>query len=133
MNIKVIRNGFIAAGLMNIVAVLILSRFFTNEVIPETDPVVMSNFGLLMILVWGCAYLSVATSYSRVKWLVATFVIEKLIYVIAWVKWILNNNVSEVYDKDLFAGVFFSVYGINDFIFFLFFLIVFIELLKNKD
>ncbi len=133
MNIKVIRNGFIAAGLMNIVAVLTLSRFFTNKVIPETDPVVMSNFGLLMILVWGCAYLAVATNYNKVKWLVATFVIEKLVYVIAWVKWISNNNVSEVYDKDLFAGVFFSVYGINDFMFFLFFLIVFIKLLRSKN
>ncbi len=133
MNNKIIRNGFIAAGLMNILAVLTLSRFFTNEVIPETDPVVMSNFGLLMILVWGCAYLAVAVNYSKMKWVVGTLVIEKLIYVIAWIKWISNNSVSEVYDKDLFAGFFFSVYGINDFIFFLFFLIVFIKLLRSKD
>ena len=133
MTEKIIRNGFIAAGLMNIVAVLTLSKFFTNEVIPETDPVVMSNFGLLMIVVWGFAYLAVATNYINVKWLVGTFVIEKLIYVIAWVKWITSNSVSEVYDKDLFAGFFFSVYGINDFIFFLFFLFVFYKLLRNKE
>ena len=128
-----IRNGFIAAGLMNILAVLTLSRFFTNKAIPQIDPVVMSNFGLLMILVWGCAYLAVATNYSNVKWLVGTFVIEKLIYVIAWVMWITTNSVNEVYDKDLFAGIFFSVYGINDFIFFIFFLVVFIKLFRNRD
>jgi len=132
MTEKTLRNGFIAAGLINIVAVLTLSRFFTNQVIPETDSIVMSNFGLLMILIWGCAYLAVATNYRKVKWLVGTFVIEKLIYVIAWVKWIMSNNLSEVYDKDLFAGFFYSTYGINDFIFFLFFSFVFYKLQSKK-
>ncbi|RKS53509.1 hypothetical protein BC962_1761 [Gillisia mitskevichiae] len=133
MTEKLIRKGFIAAGLMNIVAVLTFSRFFTNEVIPETDPVVMSNFGLLMIVVWGFAYLGTAANYKNVKWVVGTFVIEKLIYVIAWGKWIGSNDISAVYDKDLFAGIFFSVYGINDFIFFVFFIMVFYKLLRNKN
>lgn len=133
MTKKTVRNCFIAAGLMNIVAVLVLSKFFTNQVIPETDPVVMSNFGLLMILVWGCAYLAVATNYRKVKWLVGIFVIEKLIYVIAWLKWITSHSLQEVYDKDMFAGFFYSVYGINDFIFFVFFSFVFYKLQSEKD
>jgi len=128
MSEKIIRNGFIAAGLMNIIAVLVLSRFFTNPVIPETDPAVMSNFGLLMIIVWGFLYIALAFTYKNAKWVVGIFVIEKLIYVIAWLMWMINNNVTAVYDKDLFAGVFYSVYGINDFIFFLFFLYVFYKL-----
>ena len=131
MTEKIIRNGFIAAGLMNIISVLVLSRFFTNEVIPETDPAVMSNFGLLMIMIWGLAYLALAVNYSKAKWVVATFVIEKLIYVIAWLMWMINNNVSEVYEKDLFAGIFYSVYGLNDFIFFIFFLYVFYRIQRN--
>ncbi|CAM4303401.1 hypothetical protein [Gillisia hiemivivida] len=125
MTDKTLRNGFIAAGLMNIIPVLVLSRFFTNEVIPETDPAVMSNFGLLMIMVWGLAYIALAVNYSKAKWVVGVFVVEKLIYVIAWLMWIVNNDVSKVYKKDLFAGLFYSVYGINDLIFFLFFLFVF--------
>lgn len=60
--------------------VLIFSRFFTNETIPEFDPKVMSSFGLLMIVIWGLAYLAVAKSYKKVKWLVTVFVIEKLTY-----------------------------------------------------
>ena len=47
-----ITTGFIAAGLMNM-SVLVFSRFFTNSVITETDPVVASNFGLLMIVIWA--------------------------------------------------------------------------------
>ncbi|WP_026839063.1 hypothetical protein [Gillisia sp. JM1] len=128
MTEKTLRNGFIAAGLMNIIPVLVLSRFFTNDVIPETDPAVMSNFGLLMIMVWGLAYIALAVNYRKAKWVVGVFVVEKLIYVIAWLMWIVNNDVSKVYEKDLFAGLFYSVYGLNDFFFFVFFLYVFYKI-----
>lgn len=123
-----IRNGFIAAGLVNILAVLFLSRAFTNTVIPETDPVVMSNFGLLMIAVWGLVFLAVAPRYQHVKWVVGAFVVEKLVYAVAWFRWITTHDVGAVYAQDLFAGVFYSVYGLNDFVFFLFFAAVFYQL-----
>ena len=122
-----ITTGFIAAGLMNM-SVLVFSRFFTNSVITETDPVVASNFGLLMIVIWGLAYISVARKYNHVKWLVGVFAVEKLIYGIVWTMWILNNQVSDVFAKDMMAGIFFSVYGVNDWIFCVFFTIVFIRL-----
>jgi len=128
---KLITRGFIAAGLMNC-TVLVFSRLFTNEVINETDPEVMSNFGLLMIVIWGITYISVAWSFDRVKWLVGVFVIEKLIYAIVWTNWILNNSVTAVFEKDAMAGTFFAIYGINDWLFCFFFLFVFIRLLKGK-
>lgn len=124
--------GFVIAGLMNM-TVLFSSRFFTNTVIPEFDPVVMSNFGLLMIVIWGLAYISVAKNFHNVKWLVAVFAIEKFIYGFMWTKWMLNNNVSDVYAKDSMAGTFFSIYGVNDWIFFIFFSLVFIHLIKSGD
>jgi hypothetical protein len=134
MNISknTITKGFILAGLMNVTGALLLSRFFTNETIPAFDPVVMSNFGLLMIVIWGLAYIAVAKNYDKVKWLVAVFAVEKLIYGIAWIKWLSNNNLSEVFEKDTMAGVFYSIYGANDWAFFLFFLLVFIRLLPVK-
>lgn len=111
-------------------AVLVFSRFFTNAVIPEFDPVVMSNFGLLMIVVWGLAYISVAKNYHNVKWLVGVFAVEKFIYGFIWIKWMLNNNVSDVFAKDEMAGIFYAVYGVNDWMFFIFFLFVFIRLIR---
>ncbi len=126
---KTISLGFIISGLMNL-TVLIFSRLFTNSTIPEFDPVVMSNFGLLMIALWGLAYMSIAKNYDKVKWLVGVFVVEKFIYGYVWIKWILNNNISEVYEKDTMAGIFYSIYGINDWIFFMFFLFVFIKVVK---
>ena len=127
-----ISKGFIIAGLMNS-SVLIFSRLFTNPTIPEFDPNVMSNFGILMIFIWGLAYISVSKKFYTVKWLVGIFAVEKFIYGYIWTNWILNNNISDVYDKDLMAGIFYSIYGINDWIFFIFFLLVFVRLIKVKD
>lgn len=134
MNIKneTITKGFFIAGLINF-SVLVFSRFFTNAVIPESDPAAMSNFGLLTIIVWGLAYISVAKDFHHVKWLVAVFAAEKFIYGFNWIKWMLNNNVSDVFAKDKMAGIFYAVYGLNDWLFFIFFLSVFIRLIKSGN
>jgi len=131
IKIESIAKGFILAGLLNM-TVLVFSRLFTNPVIPESDPDVMSNFGLLMIVVWGLAYISVAKNYHSVKWLVAVFAVEKLIYGLIWIKWMLNNSVLDVYAKDKMAGIFYAVYGVNDWVFFIFFLLVFIRLIRSN-
>lgn len=125
MTRTLVRNGFVAAGLMNIAGVLLFSRLFTNAAINDADPVVMSNFGLLMIAVWGLAYLGAAPIGVGVKWLAAAFAIEKLVYVLVWAMWHSQNSVSMLLTKDLFAGVFFAIYGLNDFLFMLFFAWVF--------
>lgn len=127
-----ITKGFIISGLMN-ASVLVFSRLFTNPVIPEFDPDVLSNFGLLMIVIWGLAYIAVAKTYHTVKLLVGIFAIEKFIYGCVWINWIIKNNVADVYEKDIMAGMFYSVYGINDWVFFAFFLLVFLRLYKLKD
>ncbi|MBK8485627.1 MAG: hypothetical protein IPO86_03140 [Saprospiraceae bacterium] len=134
MNIKseTISKGFVIAGFMNM-TVFVFSRFFTNSVIPEFDPVVMSNFGLLMIVLWGLVYISVAKNYHHVKWLVGIFAVEKFIYGFSWIKWMLNNNVSDVFTKDKMAGIFYAIYGVNDWMFFIFFLFVFIRLTKFRN
>lgn len=121
MNQKLVKNGLIAAALMNIGGALLFSRGFTNVAINEADPVVMSNFGLVMIAVWGLAYLGAASIKSDIKWLAGAFAVEKLVYVVVWVMWHSNNSVAQLYSKDVFAGVFFGIYGINDFVFMLFF------------
>ena len=109
MNRNLIKNGLIAAGLMNIGGVLVFSRAFTNVAINNADPVVMSNFGLLMIAVWGLAYLGAATITSSITWLAGAFAIEKLVYVVCWLTWLSNNSLTQLYANDLFASVFLSI------------------------
>lgn len=125
MTRTLIRNGLIAAGIMNIAGVLLYSRAFTNSAINSADPVVMSNFGLLMIVVWGLAYLGAAAITTSIQWLAGVFALEKLIYVVVWIRWLSENSLTQLYSKDFFAGAFFSIYGVNDLIFMLFFSWVF--------
>ena len=130
---EVIAKGFVLSGIMNIGGTLIFSRFFTNDSIPAADPVVMSNFGLLMIVLWGLVFLSISQKYEQLNWLIGVFAIEKFIYGLNWINWISNNDLSAVFNKDQMAGIFYVVYGINDWLFFLFFLFVFIKLFKFKS
>lgn len=132
INNKLISKGFILAGVMNS-SVLLFSRGFTNKTINAYDPDVMSNFGMLMILIWGLAYISIAYRFKNVKWLVFVFAIEKLIYGSVWLQWMTTNDVSIIYDKDKMAGIFYSIYGLNDWLFCVFFLYVFIRLLKQQQ
>ena len=73
---------------MIISGVLLFSRAFTNSAINTADPVVMSNFGLLMIVVWGLAYVGAAFIDGNIKWLAGAFAVEKLVYLVAWVMWL---------------------------------------------
>jgi hypothetical protein len=130
VNNKQIKTGFIIAALMNF-SVLIFSKGFTNTAINEADPIVMSNFGLLMIVIWGLTYLAATTS-NNLKWLAGIFAVEKLIYGLVWTKWLLENSLEAVYSADLLAGVFYSIYGLNDFLFMLFFAYVFCVCARNK-
>ncbi|AGC78732.1 hypothetical protein LX97_02508 [Nonlabens dokdonensis] len=130
MTKSIITKGFILSGIVNTLGILFFTKVFTNDVIPETDPVVMSYFGLLMIMVWGVAFIAVAKVFEKVKWLIAVFALEKLCYVIAYGYWFTNNSLQEVYNRDFIAGVFYSIYGLNDFFFMLFFGYVFFKIKK---
>ncbi len=117
---------FVLAGLSNILGVLICSKLFTNDVMMQTQPAVMGAFGLVMIIVWGLAYIAVSKSFQKLRWLIGVFVIEKLCYVIAWLIFASTQSLGSVYEANVLAGVFFSVYGLNDFAFMIFFAYIFI-------
>lgn len=135
MSMRLMSLGFIAAGLMNIGGVLLFSKGLTSEVVVAADPVVMSQFGLLMIMVWGLAYIAITKSWQQVPWLCALFCVEKIIYSAVWIDWQLNGSVSlsAVYEQDALAGVFYSIYGINDIVFAVFFALAFFMALKSKN
>ena len=131
MKPSTISKLFLFAGLSNILGVLIFSKLFTNTAMMAAQPSVMNYFGLVAIILSGLAYIAVRHSYAAVPWLLAVFVIEKLVYVIVWLKWISTNSLSDLYAQDTFAGLFFSIYGINDLLFGIFFAIVYLKVRKN--
>ncbi|MFT4716018.1 MAG: hypothetical protein ACI861_000476 [Paracoccaceae bacterium] len=127
MQASTIRNGFWLAGLANIFGVLLFSKGFSSGALSAYDPVVMSDFGLVMIIVWGLAYISIAKNALRNRWIVGVFAIEKLIYVAVWLLWVTSNfgDLAAIYADDFLAGIFFSFYGLSDLVFAGFFLAVF--------
>lgn len=131
LNYDLVKKGMYLSGIMNIAGVLVFSRLFTNEAI-NADPVVMSNFGLLMIVVWGLVFIATAAKWENLKWVIGAFAIEKFIYGITWTKWIMNNDLSTVFKEDTMAGIYYAIYGLNDWFFCLFYLVIFAYLNMQK-
>jgi hypothetical protein len=115
--------GFVAAGFMNIVGVLLFSRGFTNDYLIELSPNEFSRFGLLVIVIWGLAYLGVARSYPAVPALVLVFALEKAIYTATWFIWLAKHAgaFGMIWERDPLTAVFYAIYGPNDLLFGLFF------------
>lgn len=124
---------FIAAGLANILGVLICSMGFTNTLLTSLSPVVFSGFGLLSIILWGLAYLASARTYMHVPYVVAVFAVEKLLYVITWIQWLAESGqtLPRLFSQSPVTALFFALYGINDLAFGLFFAAVAIKTLRK--
>lgn len=124
-----IRHGFVVAGAVNILGVLLFSKGLTNAYLSELDPQVFSTFGLKVIIVWGLAYLAVAGCYREAKWVVAVFALEKLLYFAAWVIWMSGHRseLGAIFDASPLTGAFFVIYGPNDLLFGIFFAWVFLR------
>jgi len=126
--------GFRLAAATNIVGVLVFSWGLTNERLTELSPIVFSRFGLISIMLWGMAYWAVASSYLAVPFLVAVFAIEKLIYVITWVIWIEEHGgeLPSLFAEAPLTATFFSIYGLIDLAFGLFFAFTAMQGVRRK-
>jgi hypothetical protein len=90
----------------------------------------MSNFGLLMIFIWGFGiHLSIA-KLQKCK-VVSDCNCEKLIYGCILDSMDGKTILLLMYLKDIMAGLFLG-YGLNDWLFFIFFSIVFVPY-TNKN
>lgn len=46
-------QGFILAGIYNLVGILGFTQFFTDRTLMENDPIVFSWLGQIAIILWG--------------------------------------------------------------------------------
>lgn len=134
MNKKRLTQIFWAAGIYNIVGVLLFSMGFTNKFLGEYYPTIFSNFGLIAIMLWGLAYISVSRVFDKVPYLMFVFVIEKLVYVISWIYFLVvfGPLLTEIYQRTLLSGLFLTVYGFGDLVFGCFFAWVGIKIIRKK-
>lgn len=110
-----------AAGLTNILGILLFSRGLNNPLLGELFPGLFGNWGLMCIMLWGLAYLSVANNYRQVPGLVAVFALEKAVYVASWVWWLSHHDLAVVWTQDPLTGAFYALYGLIDLAFGIFF------------
>lgn len=122
-----ISTGFIAAGLVNILGMLAVSKGLNNPALVNTDPAVFSAFGQAMILVWGLAYIAVARNFVAVPGLCLVFCVEKLAYVLVWGMWWSQHaeQFSALWSSSALTALFIAGYGLNDLAFALLFLLAF--------
>ena len=124
-----VKLGYVAAGLTNLFGILIFSKGFTNLELNTLYPEVFSNFGMMVIMIWGLAYLSVSHRWREERSLAAVFALEKLVYVVSWVYWIYfhHSEFPQVFEASPLTGFFYIVYGPSDFLFLILFVYSFLN------
>lgn len=130
---RTITRGFILAGAVNVFGMLAISKLFTNSLLSSTDPAVFSWLGQVAIVLWGLAYWAVAKSYRHVPYLVMVFCIEKIVYTICWLLWLLQkgHSLTSIASESMMTAIFFGMYGAGDLAFAIFFGWVAIKVLKG--
>ncbi len=114
-----VRNLFVLSGAVNVIGIPVFSKFFTNGYLLSQDPDTFSPVSLFVIILWGLAYIAAADQYDRLPVLSAVFAVEKFFYAAIWGQWILRHQdqLPLLYQQDPITGFFYSVYGLNDFLF----------------
>ena len=132
---SIITKVFWVAGAFNVIGVLVFSKFFTNSLLSSLDPAVFSWLGLVAVMLWGFANWSVARSYPFVPYLLLVFFVEKMIYTLTWVRWLIKNGhtLPSLFSESPLTATFYSIYGAGDFAFGLFFLWVAIKVLQKRE
>ena len=133
MSERKITGGFVLAGATNVFGMLVVSKLFTNSLLSATDPAVFSWLGQVAIVLWGLAYWAVAQAYRHVPYLVLVFCIEKMVYAVIWLLWLLQHghSLTSIASESSMTAMFFAVYGAGDFAFGLFFGWVALRVLKS--
>eukprot|EP00731_Ephydatia_muelleri_P030261 Em0021g784a len=131
-----ISNCFRLAGVYNFVCVLLFSKFFTNTLLCSLYPTVLSNFSLIVILLWGIAYASVARTYRAVPHLLFVFTAVKMLYFVSWILWYYQHGVSrlsDVFSESPLTATIYALYGPVDAAFGVFFLWVGLRSLEKSS
>lgn len=130
MNHNLIKNGFLASGIINVGGMLLFSKGLSNELLMATDPVLFSLPGCLSIILWGLAYIACRNAVFTAPYIALVFALEKLLYVVIWGIWLsqFGHTLPHLFEQDLLTGLFYAIYGANDALFMLLFIYAFVKI-----
>lgn len=112
-------QGFVVAGIYQIVSILGFNQFFTNRILNETDPIVFSTIGQVLLLLFGLVYLWLAKKFTRAPLLVGLLSFTNFLYAGAWFYWLLTSpeKLDALAGQSMLLFSFFSSYGFAYFLF----------------
>jgi len=84
--------GFAICAIYNILGCLCVTKFFTSKTFFTIYPEVFGREGMICIMLWGLAYLSIMFSYVNTPYTTLVFVVEKLLYVIIYIVFLTKKK-----------------------------------------
>lgn len=123
MKINTVQKILLGAGMFNIGGVLIFSLFFTNPYPARYYPSVFSDFGMVLTIVWGMAYIASIPVYREAGILMFVFAAEKLAFAASWVIFLADKGIMlpGIFRESPVTGLMFGIYGFGDILFGCFF------------
>jgi len=133
------------SAFVNVFGMLVATRGYTTaHLLEEQQPSVFSFPSVLLVQLWGLAFLATASRFEHNAIMCATFVAEKVrpqwrlpvlvwfrptclcvlsypqvLYTLCWLSYMSREetDLAALWRRDWLTGLFFTVYGINDFFF----------------
>ena len=106
----------IVLGLANLGPLIYLTPFKEHTELYRADPLWFSAPGLVLIALWGAAYISAAPQWTRLPALLGVFALEKAFYAAHWMLWLGDNGerLEFLWARDPMSAFFLSGYGAWD-------------------
>ena len=101
--------------------IILFSKGFSTD-LGLIDPL-FSPDGCIGVLLWGAAYFALSKSYESVPDMAFVFCVEKAFYGFHWLFWMFDNyqGLPDIVSADPISGAFYTIYGIGDLLFMVFF------------
>lgn len=106
----------IIIGLANLVPLLWLTPLKDGSELFRADPLFFSAPGLILIGLWGLAYIASAAHWSSLGSLMGVFALEKSFYAVHWCLWVGDNGdrLEFLLYEDPLTAFFLGGYGVWD-------------------
>lgn len=122
----------ILVGLVNLTLLGSLTPLMDGGLLAAQDPLFFSWSGVVIIALWGLAYIASAPHWQQLPGLMLVFAIEKLLFAGRWALWMGDNSsqLPTLFEQDVMVALFYSGYGIWDGACALLFLFLFVRARK---
>ena len=100
-------------GVMNLTLLGFLTPALDGELLAAQDPLFFSWSGVLIIALWGLAYIAVAPHWQVMGVMLIVFALEKALFAWRWADWMLahGGQLGDLYRLDPMVALFYSGYG----------------------